>query len=383
MLMSKNVMPLREQIARVRRILSGARRRAIRLIERIPVLKRLLPLSLSIVSDEASFIALQKEWEDLFARSAVQMPFLRYWWLQQSWKRRRDTNETSLFVVVVRKYGRPVLMAPLLKRECSLLFLDSLTPQYNDVLIENSAKAPKYVDYFWNTLCGMRSAKYFESKWVRDDSPLARYLAKARRDESPGGIWRAPFIDLEKFDDWDAYLQSLPAKLRQGHRRRLRNLQRSGTVEFRMANAESCASDMAWMFAQKRQWADRMDKSDRWIRASATEEFFTAAAREGIESGRTWLTVLSVDGATIAAILAFRDGSTLYGSKDGFDPAWHAYSPGRMLKLMTFERAFQEGVRKIDMMLGGYPWKLELANGMMRVRSRTVYLRKRAKKSTK
>ena len=271
-------------------------------------------------------------------------------------------------------------MAPLVKRERSLLFLDSLTPQYNDVLVEDSDDAPAYVDYFWKVLCGLRSVRRLESKWIRDDSPFAGHLAKARK-ESGGGIWRAPFIDFGKFDNWEAYLQSLPGKLRQGHRRRLRNLQRCGAVEFRMANAESCSSDMAWIFAQKRQWADRMGKSDRWIRAPATEEFFAAAAREGIESGRTWLTVLSVDGATIAATLAFLDGSTLYGSKDGYDPAWHTYSPGRMLKLLTFERAFQEGIRKIDLMIGGYPWKLELANGMIRVRSRKVRLRQRAKRS--
>jgi len=365
-----------------RKIVSAASRRAIRLTRQAPVLRRLLPssLSYSIVGDETSFSALQGEWEELFARAAVQTPFLRYSWLQLCWNRQRNINGTSLFIVVVRKHDRPVLMAPLVKRERSLLFLDSLTPQYNDVLVEDSDDAPAYVDYFWKVLCGLRSVRRLESKWIRDDSPFAGHLAKARK-ESGGGIWRAPFIDFGKFDNWEAYLQSLPGKLRQGHRRRLRNLQRCGAVEFRMANAESCSSDMAWIFAQKRQWADRMGKSDRWIRAPATEEFFAAAAREGIESGRTWLTVLSVDGATIAATLAFLDGSTLYGSKDGYDPAWHTYSPGRMLKLMTFERAFQEGIRKIDLMIGGYPWKLELANGMIRVRSRKVRLRQRAKRS--
>jgi CelD/BcsL family acetyltransferase involved in cellulose biosynthesis len=381
MSMNNSVMFLRERITRISRTLSEASRRAIKLTEQTPVFRKLLrgPLSCSIARDEMSFKALQGEWEELFARAAVQTPFLRYSWLQLCWNRQRNVNGTSLFIVVVRKHDRPVLMAPLVERERRLLFLDSLTPQYNDVLVEDSGDAPVYVDYFWKVLCGLRTVRHLESKWTRDDSILARHLAKARK-ESGGGIWRAPFIDFSKFDNWEGYLQGLPGKLRQGHRRRLRNLQRCGAVEFRMANAQSCSSDMAWIFAQKRRWADRMGKSDVWIRAPATEEFFTAAAREGIESGRTWLTVLSVDGATIAATLAFREGSTLYGSKDGYDPAWHTYSPGRMLKVLTFERAFEHGIQKVDLMIGGYPWKIELANGMIRVRSRTVRLRERARK---
>jgi CelD/BcsL family acetyltransferase involved in cellulose biosynthesis len=142
-----------------------------------------------------------------------------------------------------------------------------------------------------------------------------------------------------------------------------------------MADGSTCSSDMAWLFAEKRQWHDRMGKSSKWLKAPETEELFTAAAREGIDSGRTWLMVLSVDGATIAAALAFLEGSTLYGSKDAYDPAWHAYSPGRMLKLLIFERAFQEGIRKIDLAVGRYPWKDELASGMIMVRNRKVRLR--------
>ena len=72
-----------------RKIVSAASRRAIRLTRQAPVLRRLLPssLSYSIVGDETSFSALQGEWEELFARAAVQTPFLRYSWLQLCWNR--------------------------------------------------------------------------------------------------------------------------------------------------------------------------------------------------------------------------------------------------------------------------------------------------------
>jgi len=254
-----------------------------------------------------------------------------------------------------------------------LIFLDSATPQYNDVLVEESEETPKYLAFLFRILANRQAVQRLVAKWVRDDSPIAPLLAAAPQEIEPAS-YQAAFIDLNGFGDWEAYLQSLSSKLRQGYRRRLRNLQKRGAVEFRMANANTCSSDMAWMFDQKRQWLDRMGKSGKWLREAATEELFTAAAQQGIDSGHTWLTVLSVDGATIAASLAFQQGKTLYGSKDAYAPDWHEFSPGRMLKFMTFERAFQHGIRVIDLMTGRYPWKDDFATGKAAVTNRRIEL---------
>jgi CelD/BcsL family acetyltransferase involved in cellulose biosynthesis len=362
----------------VRRVFSGTRRRLLGVIQKYSILKskpsrRRRLLSYSIVEDETSFSDLQSDWEDLFQRAISQTPFLRYSWSQQSWRHQRSSEGKSLFIVVVRRHERPVLIAPLVRRGRRLSFLDSATPQYNDVLVD-SADVSMYVDFFWRHLARIRSVSQLVAKWVRDDSPLADHLATAQQ-VSKTVTNRAPFMDLTTFTDWDDYLRSLSSKLRQSYRRRLRNLQQRGSVEFRMANAATCARDMAWLFAQKREWLDRAGKSSKWLKARATEDFFTKAALEGLDSGQTWLSVLSVDGTPIATILAFQEGSTLFGSKDAYDPAWHVYSPGQLLKLMTFERAFQVGVRKIDLMIGGYAWKDEFATGRVSVRNRKIRIR--------
>jgi CelD/BcsL family acetyltransferase involved in cellulose biosynthesis len=336
-------------------------------------LMRSKSLSYTITRNEASFEALQSEWEDLFRRAAIQTPFLRYFWLRRCWDLQRHVEEITPFIIVIREQARPVLIAPFIKRGTSLSFMDSLTPQYNDVLVEDCVNTSAYVDFFFDTLGRLRSVRRLVSTWVRDDSALAQRLATASQS-SQERTYKAPFIDFEKFAHWDAYFQSLSPKLRQGHRRRLRNLQKRGAVELRMATNSTCSSDMAWLFAQKRQWLEREGKSAKWLAAPGMEEFFTEAAKEGIDSGRTWLTVLLVEGTIIAATLAFQQGTTLYGSKDAYDPAWHVYSPGRMLKLLTFERAFQNGIRKIDLMIGGYAWKEELATGVIKVRNRKVRL---------
>jgi CelD/BcsL family acetyltransferase involved in cellulose biosynthesis len=372
-IMSINRATLVGRLTRVRRTISEAGRRLMKRTRRAPVLRALLrpSLSYSIIRDEASFDALEPEWEDIFGRAVGPTPFMRYSWLRLCWNYRRVRSR--LYIVIVRKHNRPVLIAPLIRRGSSLTFLDSATPQYNDVLVEESEETSKYVEFFWRILLNRCSGRNLVSKWVRDDSPIAPLLAAAPQEIEPTS-YKAAFIDIGKFGDWETYLQSLSAKLRQGYRRRLRNLQKRGTVEFRRADASTCSSDMAWIFNQKRQWLDRRGKSGRWLREAATEELFTAAAREGIESGHTWLTVLSVNGATIAASLAFQQSETLYGSKDAYDPAWHEFSPGRMLKFMTFERAFQNGIGVIDLMTGRYPWKDEFATGKAGVANRRIGL---------
>jgi CelD/BcsL family acetyltransferase involved in cellulose biosynthesis len=262
-------------------------------------------------------------------------------------------------------------------RSGRLSFLDSLTPQYNDVLIEKSKDASTYVEYLWQALIGMVQVRRIHSKRLPSSSLLVGHLAMAPQEVEPTSH-KASFIDLSQFGDYEAYVQSLSRKVRQDHRRRLRLLQKRGVVEFRLADAESFSGDMAWLFAQKRQWLDQKGKSSEWLEAPLTEQFFTAVAREGIDSGRTWLSVLSVDGTRIAVTLSFREGSTLYMSKIAYDPTWGTYSPGRTLNLLTIQRAFEDGINTIDLMLGQYTWKRWLTTGGRRVRTHRIRFRRDA-----
>jgi len=342
----------------------SAARRVVSLIRQVPRLRSQAPgLSYSIVRDEAAFQALQSEWEDLYQRASVQTPFLRYSWLWLCWNRQRNVDGTSLFMPVVRKHGRPVLIAPFRLRARRLSFLDSLTPQYNDLLIEESVDEAKYVDYLWQTLKGLRGIRRFAPKWVREDSPLLPHLDMDRLTPRVGS-----YIDLTQSGDWQGYLRDLSRGLRQDHRRRLRILQKEGIQFNTVADRETCSNIMAWLFARKREWLDRKGKTSTWFKAPGTEELFTAAARQGIESGRTWLTFLSTGRAPISALLGFREGTTLYVSKTAYDPAWNRNSPGRTLYLLTIEQAYLHGIRKCDLMVGGQGWlKDNLATGKITV----------------
>ncbi len=332
-------------------------------------------LSHSIVRDEMSFAELEFEWDGLYRRALSQTPFLRYPWVRLCWERHREVCGTQLFIVVVRDDRRPVLIAPFVVRSDDMFFLDSLTPQYNDVLIEDSVRASSYVSYLCQTIAGIGHLRRFVSAWVRADSPFAKHLVTVGRSVKTTAF-KACFIDLAKFGEWEAYLQSFSRKLRRDHGRQLRNLESRGPVKFRMADASSLDHDVAWLFAQKRQWLDQKRRASDWLRTHETEAFFAAAAREGLGSNRTWLTALSTDSGIVAAMLSFREGPDLYMSKIAHDPAWGAYSPGRTLLLLTIQRAFQHGVLKCDLMTGRSALKEVLATGSTAVLNQKIRVRK-------
>jgi CelD/BcsL family acetyltransferase involved in cellulose biosynthesis len=331
------------------------------------------PLRHSIVSDETKFAALEADWNDLFTRAAAQTPFLRYSWSRLCWERQRTIRGTSLFVIVVRDNRKPVLIAPFVTKRSGfwrqdLSFLDSLTPQYNDLLVA-SDDAPRYVSYFWQVLSTRPRLRRFAAMWVRDDSPLAPYLRAAAHKE---GFHEAPLIDLTKFETWEHYLQCLSKSLSEDHRRQLRRLAKSGAA-FAANDQVNFTSSINWLFAQKRDWLERKNKTHKWLREPETEKLFVAVAKEGVDSGRIEVATLRADdGSIIASGLWFREGSMLYLSKFAYDPAWHSYSPARTLLLLTIERAFREGLQKVDLMIGGDTYKKRLATGATIVRNRRI-----------
>ncbi|HET6387964.1 GNAT family N-acetyltransferase [Hyphomicrobium sp.] len=315
----------------------------------------------------------------MFERSTVPTPFLRYAWARLCWERHRN-SPVRLFIVVVREQGRTVLIAPFVARRRRLIFydlafLDSLTPHYNEVLVEQSENAQAYVGHLCDFLKRLYRLRKLQLQWQRDDSPLWQHFKSI--PISTGEDVPSPYIDLTNFPNWETYYSGLSKNLRDDHGRKLRQLARIGTVDFRLSTAATVEADVAWLFATKREWHTRKQKPSAWLSAPGTEELFAAVAADGIRSGRTWLTVLSVNGETVAAYLNFREGATLYLSKLTYDEKWQRYSVGRALMLMTIEHAFKNGIEKYDLMISDDPWKERFATGVVATRNARVLMQKR------
>ena len=244
-----------------------------------------------------------------------------------------------------------------------------------EVLVEQSNNAQTYVAHLCDFIKRRYRLRKLQLDWQRDDSPLWAHLETIPM--SGGDEVRSPYIDLTRFPNWEAYYAGLSTNLRSDHGRKLRQLARIGTVDFRLSTSVTVQDDVAWLFAAKRDWHTRKQKPSTWLSASGTEELFASAAAEGNPSGQTWLTVLSVNSETVAAYLNFREGATLYLSKLTYNEKWQRYSVGRALMLMTLEHAFKNGIEKYDLMISNDPWKDRFATGVVSTRTVRVLMQKR------
>jgi CelD/BcsL family acetyltransferase involved in cellulose biosynthesis len=341
------------------------------------VIERASRLSAEIVEDEASFTALKNEWDALFARASPKMPFLTFSWVRLCWRRQRSETDARLFVVVIRDGGRAVLIAPFVAHRRLLIFstlfwLDSLTPQYCDVLVETSAHADEYIACLLRVLRRHWRVLGLRLVGLREDSYLAPHLSGARGKITKRDVCQS--IDLREFAGWEDYFSSRSSNLRRDHRKQLRRLERAGSFHSGFAVGSEAVDQIAWLFRTKRVWLSQKFPSAKWFAQPGTEALLSAAAIEGLPSGRTWLGFLSVDGRTIAATMGFREGENLFLSKTTYDPEWGHYSPGRTLWLLNIARAFQEKIEKVDLMTGEGFGKERLADHVAVVVDRRIRL---------
>jgi CelD/BcsL family acetyltransferase involved in cellulose biosynthesis len=337
-------------------------------------------VEVEVVRSEHRFVAIRPEWDSLLQRAVVHSPFLRHDWLRVCWQRHRDRGGGSPSIIVLRDAGRAVLIAPFLAQPRllvlrNLYFLDSLTPQYNDLLVEDSAEAAHYVEHLARFLQKQWRVRRMRLNYLRSDSALDAAIRPCRQRVLQ--TYAAPYIELHHFRDWEHYFESRSANLRQTHRRALRRLEKKGVMP-RFVEKSDVAREVRWLFARKREWVAQRAPGSTWLSASGTEELFVQAACDGYDSGWTWLTVLTTGTDTVAALLAFREHGTLYFSKTAYDPAWAGLSPGRTLLLHNVERALQHRLRKFDLMLGKGFGKERLADTSAVVTSRKIWLHEKA-----
>jgi CelD/BcsL family acetyltransferase involved in cellulose biosynthesis len=80
-------------------------------------------------------------------------------------------------------------------------------------------------------------------------------------------------------------------------------------------------------------------------------------------TGRLRLSFLRVGERAVATHLALEDGGVYLPLKGGFDPAFAAYSPGKLILVATLERAFAAGLRRYELLGDEDEYKRRFATG--------------------
>ena len=311
--------------------------------------------------DDAGLSLLRDDWIDLQSRALRPTPYASYDWISLCWQLHRPDSRKRPHIITARHRGRLVLAVPFLARRLPIglsivSWIDSQTPFYSDILLEDSAVGLAATRLAAAALLGDRGILRMRLNLVPQDAAAQHLLVHLRarlKSSSPVGS-----MDLGRFAGRSDFLRSLSQNLRRDFTRTQKLLSQLGRVEIGVAQSvDQIRPALAWLFSAKAQRLERQGRLGSWFRDPRTALLFTSACEMGLSTGACKLFLLELNDTLVAAELVFVTDGVYYLSKSMYDDGLPKSSPGTLLRLSVIMDAIDNGARHVDFMLGTYPWK--------------------------
>jgi CelD/BcsL family acetyltransferase involved in cellulose biosynthesis len=333
-------------------------------------------LWVDVVDDERAFATLRSPWRAVFECSKDRNAFLTWEWAFTWW--RHFGGHDHLHVVVVRDGSDIVAVAPLLEASAGLrgsrvrmlVGIGQETADYGGFLLGDQPEATGAVilDHLEQRLnCG----EVVNLTRLREDSALLSLLRRRFPSERRGQALireeseEYPCLELTRFDDPQQEISAL--EKRNDVRRRLRRLREQYDVGFVYHATPSGAAVDQFLALHSQRWSTK-DGSPSGIFVTGKGQAFVRDAAVALDdSGHLRLSLLTADGAPIAARFGVECDATYFGMKSAFDPAFAAFGPGHLIVAMLLEELVTRGVREFDFLRGAGAHKGVWANGSREV----------------
>ncbi len=305
-------------------------------------------LRLETISSEAGLERLAGSWDELVRAMPRPSPFLLHSWLMEWW--RHYGQDAELAVHVAYRGDRLVGALPL----CTQRRLGVRVSQFvggtwailADALVAPGEDASAVVD----ELVGR--ARDGDHDFVDlFGLPGSSRLVAALPQGSLRLVERldAPVCDLG--ESWEAeYTSRLSSKARSERRRRLRQLERLGTVECQVARSrEEMAKAVEEAFVvHELRWRGRSDPTG--FITETGKRFHRAALLRLADEDVARALVIRLDGRPVAFSLYLELAGRTYGVTMAFDPAYARYGLGSEAKLQSLEASWSEGIRRVELL---------------------------------
>ncbi|MEO6395559.1 MAG: GNAT family N-acetyltransferase [Devosia sp.] len=314
---------------------------------------------LDFVRDDAGFLALRPEWEELFGDALDGGPYLDFNWCWIIWQRIQLRLPDALYIAVIREAGRIVLIAPLLLIRNGLMAridaLGTVLPQNTNILVRQGMDTETIVAHLLGGIARRNPLGRLRLHRLRGSSLLAVTLF--RRLDSGRGLMT---IEADLSQGYESYFATLSAATRSHHRRMLKQMSQRGAVRFSVGSTNNFRADLNWLLESKRKWKPRKGRLRGWLREKGALNDFKQLAHDGARNGRCVLGTLWVGDRRAAAIAAFVGGGEAALYVAAYDPAFADFSPGRTVILLMLEHLAALGLQRADFMAGESELKLRL-----------------------
>jgi CelD/BcsL family acetyltransferase involved in cellulose biosynthesis len=197
--------------------------------------------------------------------------------------------------------------------------------------------------------------------FLNSSEPAVNQL-KAAADEAGYRVLVRPLersLVVDLGGDWADYERGLSGGVRRDLRRRWRRLAEVGRL---WLDVQEGAAHLEEALALEHSGWKR-DRGSSILSRPETTGFYTEVAEWAARTGRLRLSFLRVDDRAVATHLALEDGGVYLPLKGGFDPAFAAFSPGKLILLATLERAFAVGLRRYELLGDEDEYKRRFATG--------------------
>ncbi len=345
------------------------------------------PEVLQLVTKRADFEALEAEWTALFDRAGrSEQMFQTFNWLWH-WANHFTPEDTrDLAIVTIRRHGRLVGVLPLAIERMlglrQLVFMGAPVSQYGDAVIEAMVSRDDVLARALDFAIVEARVDVVRLAKVRDDAAIA--VVAARGAAFVTGAEEAPYIDIATAGTFAAYEQRFSTKARKNRRRLERRLEERGRVEATWNLTGKVGADAAIAtLTLKRAWLKSRGQLSRAFADPCTDRFFAAIAAAEQRPVGAAIALLTSKGeianAAISVVVKGRQALHIlaYGLK------FEKCAAGILHVEKLIAHAFENGVTTFDFLAPRHDYKLEWADGAVRVadyalpvtRAGTVYAR--------
>jgi CelD/BcsL family acetyltransferase involved in cellulose biosynthesis len=175
-------------------------------------------------------------------------------------------------------------------------------------------------------------------------------------------VVRSPCVTVA--GEHDAYLRARRRGFLADLRRRRRRLEEYGAVAFEACAGGPRAAPLLDELLTLEAAGWKAARGTAIAARASTRRFYAAVTAWAAERGAQRLLALRLAGRPLAALLGVQEGGVLYLLKGGFDPDYARYSPGQLVLAHAIERAFADGLRRVELGGGADPYKLQWADAV-------------------
>lgn len=277
-------------------------------------------------------------------------------WLKAWWSSFGKGRKTRLFVV--RQEGLLLGIAPLIvDGDTAFLLGDSDLIDYSDFITAHLREREFFLALFQH-LRG-EGIRRLDAGRLRADSLSLSFL----RTHSPAAACKVicsaedALYEMELPESWEEYLGLLSGRERHETRRKLRRLESSGHVAFRVIeDAKDVQASMDTFVALFR---SNTEEKARFM-TGPVESFFRSLAVGMSDAGFLMLCFLDVNDTPVASVMCFDYDGTLYLYNNGYHRSFNHLSVGLLSKVFSIREAVLRGRKRYNFLRGAEPYKLRL-----------------------